>query len=102
MAGRRSPSELDPPYSASNMSRHQKRLGDPLRYSLTQLEEVDWGPPDHPSSLVHAVHQLRNVPLKDMSMGDIRLLIGQSLLPRRLARGGHQHFALLLGRVFTS
>lgn len=61
------------------MSRHQKRLHDPLRYSLTQLEEVDWGLPDHSSSLVHDVHRLRNVPLKDLSTGDIRLLIGQSV-----------------------
>ncbi|HUE73834.1 MAG TPA: contact-dependent growth inhibition system immunity protein [Pirellulaceae bacterium] len=61
------------------MSRHQKRLRDPLRYSLTQLEEVNWGPPDHSSSLVQDVHRLRDVPLKDLSIGDIRLLIGQSV-----------------------
>ena len=52
-------------------------MRDPLPYTLTELEEVDWGPASFDSWLVHSVHRLRNVPLRDLSPGDLRLLIGQ-------------------------
>ena len=61
------------------MARHRKRLKEPLEYSLTELEERDWGPPTYSSSLVQSVHQLRYVPLKDLAAGDLRLLIGQQI-----------------------
>lgn len=61
------------------MARHRKRLKEPLEYSLTELEEHDWGPPTYSSSLVQSVHRLRDVPLKDLTAGDLRLLIGQQL-----------------------
>lgn len=61
------------------MARHRKRLKEPLEYSLTELEEHDWGPPTYSSSLVQSVHRLRDVPLKDLTAGDLRLLIGQKI-----------------------
>ena len=61
------------------MSQHRQRLCEPLRYTLTELEEQDWGPPTFDSWLVRSVHQLRNVPLKDLTAGDVRLLIGQKV-----------------------
>ena len=61
------------------MSQHRKRLRDPLRYTLTELEEDDWGPPTFDSSLVQSVHRLRHVPLKDLSAEDLRLMIGEQV-----------------------
>ncbi|MFZ5829109.1 MAG: contact-dependent growth inhibition system immunity protein [Planctomycetota bacterium] len=66
------------------MSRHRKRLSEPRRYSLTELEEHDWGPPNFHSSLVQSVHRLRNVPLGELTAGDLRLLIGQRVGLRHL------------------
>jgi len=61
------------------MSRHRDRIREPLKYTLTQLEEQDWGPPSFDSSLVQSVHRLRNVRLGDLTAGDVRLLIGQKI-----------------------
>ena len=61
------------------MSQHRKRLRDPRQYTLTELEELDWGPPTFNSWLVQTAHRLRKVPLKDLGAGDLRLLIGQRI-----------------------
>lgn len=64
-------------YEVAMMSRHRKRLRDPLEYSLTELEEHDWGSATFDSHLVNSVHELRYVPLKELSHDNVRLLIGQ-------------------------
>jgi hypothetical protein len=61
------------------VSQHRKRLRDPRRYTLTELEEHDWGPATFDSWLVQTAHQLRYRPLKDLTAGDLRLLIGQHI-----------------------
>ena len=59
------------------MSRFKKMQENPEIYSLTELEQDDWGPAGFDSSLVQTVHQLRNKPLGELSPGDMRMLIGQ-------------------------
>ena len=50
-----------------------------LHRTLTDLEGKDWGPPTYDSHLVTECHRLRNVPLKDLGIEDLRLLIGQQI-----------------------
>ena len=45
--------------------------------TLTQLEDDDWGPPEYDSFLVKECHRLRHVPLKDFTVENLRILIGQ-------------------------
>jgi hypothetical protein len=45
--------------------------------TLTQLERDDWGPPPHDSFVVTECHRLRHVPLRDLTVENLRLLIGQ-------------------------
>ena len=52
---------------------------DPLRSSLTTLEGKDWGDPTEESRLVRECHRLRNLPLRDLSIEDLRILIGQGI-----------------------
>ncbi|MBW3624488.1 MAG: hypothetical protein KY468_13865 [Armatimonadetes bacterium] len=52
-----------------------------LDQTLEQIDGVDWGEPTFPSRLVHECHRLRRVPLKEMTAGDLRLLIGQKIYP---------------------
>ncbi len=59
------------------MSRFKKMRENPEIYSLTELEQDDWGPAKFDSSLVQSIHRLRNKPLGELSPGDIRMLIGQ-------------------------
>ena len=47
--------------------------------SLEELEGITLGVPDFDSSLVHRCHDLRRVPVKDMSVDDLRFLIGQQI-----------------------
>lgn len=52
--------------------------------SLQELDGQDWGEPTYPSHLVTACHRLRRVPLKDLSVEDLRLLLGQQIGPEYL------------------
>lgn len=47
--------------------------------TLSQLERDDWGPPPYDSSVVTECHRLRHVPLKDLTVENLRLLIGQRI-----------------------
>ena len=64
---------------------------DPRDFTLTDLEEEDWGPPTFDSHLVRQCHALRHKKIRDMSIEDLRILIGQEigleyLLPVALER----------------
>jgi hypothetical protein len=50
-----------------------------LHHTLTTLENKDWDPPTTDSHLVTESHRLRHVPLKDLTIEDLRLLIGQEI-----------------------
>ena len=47
--------------------------------TLTQLEGDDWGPPQDDSVLVKECHRLRHVPLSDLTVENLRILIGQEI-----------------------
>jgi hypothetical protein len=46
--------------------------------TLEQLENEVWGEPGFPSKLVVTIHELRKKPLKDFTIEDLRITIGQS------------------------
>ena len=57
--------------------------------TLEQLEKDVWGPPEYPSHVVTTCHALRKKPLRDFSVEDLRIMIGQGiglahLLPKAL------------------
>lgn len=45
--------------------------------TLQELDGEDWGEPDFDSYVVTNCHRLRHVPLKDFTVEDLRLVIGQ-------------------------
>lgn len=47
--------------------------------TLDELDPPAWGDPTYSSSVVRECHRLRRVPLGDLTPGDLRLMIGQSL-----------------------
>jgi hypothetical protein len=47
--------------------------------TLTQLEDDDWGPPQYDSFLVTECHRLRHVPIRDLTVENLRILIGQDI-----------------------
>lgn len=47
--------------------------------SLTQLEDADWGLPAYDSHLVRTIHQLRDKPIGDFSVEELRITIGQNV-----------------------
>ncbi len=47
--------------------------------TLTQLERDDWGSPPYDSFLVKECHRLRHVPLRDLTVENLRMLIGQGI-----------------------
>lgn len=51
----------------------------PRERTLEQVEGEDWGEPTFGSGLVIRCHELRKVPLADLSAEDLRLLIGQKI-----------------------
>jgi hypothetical protein len=50
-----------------------------LSQTLEELEDGRWGPPTYDSYLVRTAHRLRTVPLKDLTVEDLRLLLGQQI-----------------------
>jgi hypothetical protein len=55
-------------------------LGSMKRHmTLTQLERDDWGPPPYDSFLVTECHRLRHVPMRDFTVENLRILIGQHI-----------------------
>ena len=50
-----------------------------LAKSLEELEASDWGEPTYDSYLVTTIHRLRRVPLRQFSVEDLRIMIGQDI-----------------------
>lgn len=47
--------------------------------TLEVLERQIWGDPEFNSHLVRTCHQLRKIPLKDLTPENLRMLIGQQI-----------------------
>ena len=47
--------------------------------TLEQIERDFWPDGEYPTGLVKRCHELRKVPLNRLTVGDLRLLIGQSI-----------------------
>jgi len=47
--------------------------------SLQQLDGQDWGEPTYGSHLVTECHRLRRVPLREFTVEDLRIMIGQHI-----------------------
>lgn len=47
--------------------------------TLQELEGDDWGEPPFPSHLVTNCHALRRKPLRDFTVEDLRIMIGQNI-----------------------
>lgn len=47
--------------------------------TLEELDGEKWGEPSYDSYLVTNCHRLRRIPLKDFSVEDLRLMIGQGI-----------------------
>ena len=47
--------------------------------TLEQLESSDWGEPDFDSYLVTTIYQLRRKPLSQLTVEDLRIMIGQQI-----------------------
>ena len=56
-----------------------KSVNNWLEESLENLENDFWVEPHHPSHLVTTCHQLRQKPLKNFEIEDLRIMIGQSI-----------------------
>jgi CDI immunity proteins len=50
-----------------------------LDKSLEELEQADWGEPTYDSYLLTTIHRLRRVPLRQLSVEDLRIMIGQNI-----------------------
>lgn len=48
-------------------------------YSLQELEGYDWGEPPFSSHLVRACYALRRKPLRDFTIEDLRIMIGEKI-----------------------
>lgn len=49
------------------------------RKSLQELEGEDWGKPEYDSYLVTTCHRLRQKPLEQFTIEDLRIMIGQGI-----------------------
>ena len=49
------------------------------KQNLDQLENFEWGPPTFDSSLVRTCHRLRQMPIGEFSVEDLRIMIGQNI-----------------------
>ena len=50
-----------------------------LDKSLQELERSDWGEPTYDSYFVTISHRLRRVPLRQFTVEDLRIMIGQNI-----------------------
>jgi hypothetical protein len=85
-----------------------------LNNTLEQLDKFDWGEPDYDSYLVRTCHELRKKSLKDFTIEDLRIMIGQNinseiLIPLAIAQlkanifaEGDYYEGDLLNNVLTS
>ena len=84
-----------------------------LNKTLEQLEKNVWLDPGHDSYLVMTVYQLRKKPLKDFTIEDLRITIGQNMsleylmpialkeLKKNILAEGHFNPGDLLSNVLT-
>ena len=81
---------------------HPNRTGTLMNFerskSLQELDGQDWGEPTFDSHLVTECHRLRRVPLRDFTVEDLRITIGQQigldyLIPLALERLEDDPFA---------
>lgn len=74
------------------MTRIIKRMDDEhLTKTLEELDGERWEPSEYDSHVVRESHRLRSVPIGELSVEDLRLLLGQNfgtewLIPLALAR----------------
>lgn len=47
--------------------------------TIQELEGKDWGEPEFPSHLVTECHRLRRVPLREFTIENLRIMIGQNI-----------------------
>ena len=47
--------------------------------SLQELEREDWGEPTYNSHLVTTIHKIRRIPLRDWTIENFRIAIGQQM-----------------------
>ena len=85
-----------------------------LGQTLEQIENDQWGEPAYTSYLVTTCHQLRKKPLKDFSVEDLRIMIGQNIsldiliplafeqLKQNILAEGHYYPGDLLQNVLTA
>ena len=52
---------------------------DYMNSSLEELENCVWKKPEYNSALITNCHRLRKIPLKDLSIENIRMLVGQKI-----------------------
>lgn len=50
-----------------------------LNKSLQELENCDWGEPTFESHLIATCHKLRRIPLKQFTIENLRMMIGQNI-----------------------
>lgn len=55
-----------------------------MAHTLEQLENDVWPDPEVRTSLIDTCHRLRRVPIDSLSLGDIRILLGQRIGVRHL------------------
>jgi hypothetical protein len=54
--------------------------------TLEQLEGDGWGEPSYPSHLVTECHRLRRIQLREFTVENLRIMIGQNIGLRSVAR----------------
>ncbi|HEY6409919.1 MAG TPA: contact-dependent growth inhibition system immunity protein, partial [Ktedonobacteraceae bacterium] len=65
-----------------NFGLHPSVSDEERNKSLQELEGQDWGDGNYfPSYLVLTTHALRRKPLRDFSVEDLRIMIGQNISP---------------------
>jgi hypothetical protein len=54
-------------------------MSDLTTKTLEELDGEKWGEPNFPSHLVTTCHRLRNVPIGQLNVEELRILLGQSI-----------------------
>jgi hypothetical protein len=62
-----------------DLTRYLTLSDDERGQSLQELEKQDWGEAPFPSHLVRTCHALRRKPLRDFTVEDLRIMIGQNI-----------------------
>jgi hypothetical protein len=65
-------------------NRKLRRISAQEGQTLNELDPPAWGPPTYDSGLVIRCHELREKPLSDFTVEDLRIMIGQQISLRHL------------------